>query len=206
MSTTVPTRFQRLLFRLDFLATNIHTTHPTRLCWSRPMEVQRPIAEPAAPPTFSAFACGDFSPLLVPAAALDMLLLMLLASSLVKELTLILRDDRLLAAPLPLPLLGGKPPKPALLAPSPPPAAAAALNGPGPAAGVLVLLVSCRPDAGCFALVVWLVLVPGERKLDADCCCWWSAVLPAFLAYCTISSLCSFLVKPCMQQRQNMMS
>lgn len=58
--------------------------------------------------TFSDLACGDAAPLL-PAAAALLMVLILLASSRVKELTLILSADRLLAA-LPLPPLGAKPP------------------------------------------------------------------------------------------------
>lgn len=74
---------------------------------------------------------------------------MLLASSRVKELTLIFNADRLLAAPLPLPPLGGRPPNPDPIGDvSPDPAATAAaaataLDGPGPAP--LLLLGACAP-------------------------------------------------------------
>lgn len=102
-------------------------------------------------PTFSARACGDAAPLPVcaPPAALPMVL-MLLASSRVNEFTLIFKADKLLAAPLPLPPLGGNPPNPepegpALESPAPP-AAPAALDGPGPAA--LVYCAALLPG-GC---------------------------------------------------------
>lgn len=131
---------------------------------------------------------------------------MLLASSRVKELTLIFRADKLLAAPLPLlPPLGGKPPNPEEDGPGP---AAAALYGPGPAplpnGTLLLLLGSCPPEpmglSGLLLLGMLLPVVIRNGDPACWCCCWWSAPPPTFLRYCVVSSLWSFLVKPCTQQ------
>jgi hypothetical protein len=105
------------------------------------------------------------------------MVLMLLASSRVKELTLIFSADRLLAAPLPLPV-GGNPlkldPDMPGIAAAAAAAPAAALEGPGPAAkpaGPLPLLDKALPDSICFA---GLLLPPGPAGMLgelADCCC-----------------------------------
>jgi hypothetical protein len=103
---------------------------------------------------------------------------MLMASSRVNELTLIFKADRLLAAPLPLPPLGGKPPKPDEDGPGPT-AAAAALDGPGPAAltkGTLLLLGSCPLEPMGFSRVPLLGLLLPVAIRNGDpacwCCCW----------------------------------
>lgn len=166
---------------------------------SKPLPLTHTSRPTAVQPTFSARDCGEPAPLPVPPAAALLMPLMLLASSRVKEFTLIFNADRLLAAPLLLPPpLGGKPAKP-----DDPPLAAAVLSGPGPAVPCMLLVLAsccCGATAGCLCGLLLLALGPGEGMMKGlpCCCCCWSSVpaAPTFLAYCAVSSLCSFLVKP----------